>query len=234
MRDLLAADEVIEIKLRGQAKEALICTDRRVIILKTGIMAGATFGTKLFQAPYRNISSVDVNFGIMWRVFEVLTGGNQHTKKSAWRLHGTEANASEAPNSIGLNSRGQADLFRQACNHIMLKVGVSEIGGSGPAPQAPFSMADELRKLAELRQEGLLTTEEFEAQKRAVMGGNHAASEPKSSPQASVAHDEDVQPTSSSIDEAIQRALRERSAGISSQDDMPNRVVFGKRSSPPR
>ncbi|MDZ7732989.1 MAG: SHOCT domain-containing protein [Acidimicrobiia bacterium] len=38
-------------------------------------------------------------------------------------------------------------------------------------------MADELRKLAELRDEGILTTEEFESQKAALLGSAQPSSQ---------------------------------------------------------
>jgi hypothetical protein len=46
-------------------------------------------------------------------------------------------------------------------------------GGTSPPPPAPAtaSVADELRKLAELRSEGVLTDEEFEAQKNRLLAG---------------------------------------------------------------
>jgi phage shock protein C len=45
-----------------------------------------------------------------------------------------------------------------------------------------MSVADEIRKLAELRDSGALTAEEFEAAKARLLGGLHSASDAPSAP----------------------------------------------------
>jgi hypothetical protein len=52
--------ETVCIKLKGAFKEALVCTDKRVIILKAGFVTGQTFGSKAFQIFYRNVTGVQV------------------------------------------------------------------------------------------------------------------------------------------------------------------------------
>ena len=232
LRELLAPDEVVEVRIKGAAKEVLACTDRRVIILKTGFMAGSMFGTKLFQVPYRNISGVDVNFGLMFGVFEIVTGGNQFTRKSAWRAHGSDANASEAPNSVALNSRDQADLFRQACSHIVARIEGRQ-GGSGLPTPPVVSVADELRKLADLRKDGVLTSEEFEAQKLALIGEGRGRPEAAVLERAPSAGPSDEGPSFASVDAAIRRAL-DRRVGIAGPGGPSVGNPFGRRSSPPR
>lgn len=232
LRELLAPDEIVEVKLKGAAKEVLVCTDRRVIVLKTGFLARSMFGAKLFQVPYGSISGVDVNFGLMFGVFEIVTGGNQYTRKSAWRAHGSDANASEAPNSVALNSRDQADLFRKACSHIVARIEGHRGGPGLPTPPA-VSVADELRKLADLRKDGVLTSEEFETQKLALIGEGRGRLGMDAGDRTPPVDPTNEAPSFARADAAIQRALERRGA-IAGQSGPSAGSPFGRRTSPPR
>jgi hypothetical protein len=80
----LAPNEQVVVKLRGVYKEALVCTNIRVLILKAGWMTGQWFGTDMFQCPYRNVAGAQVNFHILTGYFELSAGKMQNTKKSFW------------------------------------------------------------------------------------------------------------------------------------------------------
>ena len=233
LKTILSSGEVVRVKLKGVDKEVLICTNRRAIILKTGFMTGSTFGVNVFQAPYRNISSVDVDFHLMSGVFEILTGGGQGKKKSYWGLSRDRAKASEEQNCISLLRNTDPDKFREAANFIMEMVHNLDHGMSAPPPAA-VSLADELRKLADLRKDGILTDSEFEAQKTMLMGATPPPPQQNEvrPPDASfVEPDEDF----SAADAAIQRALAQRPAvpfGGSARS--PARSVFGKRGTAPQ
>jgi len=58
-------DEQVLIAVRGMCKEALVCTDRRVLIIKTGYMTGHIFGNNRFQLPYASIAGAQVNTHLM-------------------------------------------------------------------------------------------------------------------------------------------------------------------------
>jgi len=112
LRGVLSPGETIHVKLKGAFKEGLICTDRRVIILKGGFMSGQMFGTDSFQQPYRNISGVQVKFNIMTGYVEVNAGGMQNSSKSYWSTD-KNSDPSKAPNCVSLNSKAQAERFRR-------------------------------------------------------------------------------------------------------------------------
>lgn len=61
----LASGETVPVRLRAAFKEALVCTDRRVMIIKSGFMAGQMFGSDVFQVPYGNIASAEVKYRIL-------------------------------------------------------------------------------------------------------------------------------------------------------------------------
>ena len=114
LRKVLADGERVEVQLKGVWKEALVCTDRRVMILKSGFMTGQTFGSNVFQIPYGNVGGVEVTFHILTGYFELSAGGMQNTAKSYWsKDKGTDP--AKAPNCVTLNTRPQAARFRTAC-----------------------------------------------------------------------------------------------------------------------
>jgi hypothetical protein len=112
----LAPDEQIIVKMKGAFNEALVCTDRRVMIIKSGFMTGNMFGSDIFQVPYVNITGAQVNTHLLTGYFEVSAGRIQNQPKSYWQ---TDKNSPQkAPNCISLN-RKLFDPFRSASNLIM-------------------------------------------------------------------------------------------------------------------
>lgn len=55
LSELLEPGEKVHIKLKDAFVEDLICTNKRVLILKAGSITGQTFGSNVFQVPYHNI-----------------------------------------------------------------------------------------------------------------------------------------------------------------------------------
>jgi hypothetical protein len=112
---ILEPSEVVRVKLRGVFAEALICTDRRVLILKAGYMTGHLFGASIFQTPYRNITSAQVNTHLLSGYFEISAGGVQNVATSYW---GTGKNsAAYRDNCVSLN-RTMFKRFQSAANYI--------------------------------------------------------------------------------------------------------------------
>ena len=178
LRDLLEPDEQVLLKIKGAFKQALICTDRRAIILKGGMMSGQFFGTNCFQIAYPNIAGVEVKFGLLTGYFEISAGGMQNTPKSFWKSD--DANASRAPNCVALTGQAQADKFRDACTFIIAQKASPETSPS-TAPNAtsleqsalasgsPKTILDTIFKLGAMRDSGILSSDEFEAKKKELL-----------------------------------------------------------------
>lgn len=113
----LMPSEMVLLKIKGLFTEGLICTDKRVIILKGGFLAGQMFGTNLFQCAYRQISSADIKLNILTGYFELSTAGMQQTEKKFWS-NSTKTDPAKAANCISLSRRMQPK-FRDACNLIL-------------------------------------------------------------------------------------------------------------------
>jgi hypothetical protein len=85
LSEILEPNETVLIKLKGAFKEGLICTDKRVLILKAGFMTGQTFGSNMFQTPYRNITGVQVKKHLITGYFELAAGGIKNQPTSYWQ-----------------------------------------------------------------------------------------------------------------------------------------------------
>lgn len=88
LHKVLSPGEAVLLKIKGAFKEGLVCTDRRVIILKSGFMTGQTFGNNVYQEPYSNIAGVQVTFHLMSGYFELNAGGMQNSRKKLL-VHGS-------------------------------------------------------------------------------------------------------------------------------------------------
>jgi hypothetical protein len=172
---LTGSSEAILVKLKGAFKEGLICTDTRVIILKGGFMTGQMMGTNAFQQPYSNISGVQVKWHLMSGYFELSAGGMQNTPKSYWSQD-KKSDSAKAPNCISLNSKKQAERFRQACSVILAKIDERRRGVALPSVAPPPAQASPtsdalatLERLGPLRDAGVLSEEEFLAKKAELL-----------------------------------------------------------------
>lgn len=63
----------------------------------------------------------------------------------------------------------EAQQFKNALLQLIL-AGPPTPSASSPPPNATVDIADQIRKLGELRDQGLLTNEEFEAKKKQLLG----------------------------------------------------------------
>jgi len=172
---LSGSSDAVILKLKGAFKEGLICTESRVIILKGGFMTGQMLGTNAFQQPYSNIAGVQVQWHLMSGYFELNGGGMQNTQKGYWSQN-RKTDPAKAPNCISLNSKAQAEKFRQACSVILNKVDeVRRVAPPPPGivPPLPTTPNDDLlstlERLGKLRDAGVLSEEEFLTKKAEVL-----------------------------------------------------------------
>lgn len=117
LSELLEPNETVHIKLKGAFKEALVCTNKRVLILKAGFMAGQTFGSNVFQSPYRNITGVQVKKHLITGYFELSAGGVQNQPTSYWQSGQNSPERRE--NCVSLNSNDAFRKFREASTFIL-------------------------------------------------------------------------------------------------------------------
>lgn len=161
----LATGEKVLGQVIGSFGQAVIATDHKLLIIKTGMMSGQAFGGKATGFDYRTVVGIEVRTGFAQGEFEVLAGGLGNNQRSNL---GAKVNMAEQPNGVVF---GKVDA--SAFNAIAGKI--RELSANAHAPAQPaagetHSVADELAKFAALRDQGVITEEEFQARKAALLG----------------------------------------------------------------
>ncbi len=127
-------------------------------------MAGQTFGGKASSFDYRTITSVEVRTGVLRGVFEIATGGVQGVERSAWTAK--DGGAIKAPNCIPLE-RAHYAKFQEAANLIRDRLGGGPV--AAPASVAVRDRYEQLQRIAQLRDQGILSEQEFEVEKARIL-----------------------------------------------------------------
>jgi hypothetical protein len=146
-------DETVERMVGGRYGGGiglLVLTNRRLIFLKDGVMRQTHE-----DFPLDRISSVQWSSGMAFGKMQIFVSGNK----------------AEIDN---MNKKDGKDLTELLRNHIA-PGGSAGATASAPPPvqpaAAPLSVADEIAKLAHLRDSGVLSEDEFAAQKARLLSG---------------------------------------------------------------
>lgn len=149
--------------------QVVVATDQKVLIVKTGMMAGQTFGGKATSYDYRNVVGVEVRTGFTQGEFELLAGGLANNQGNRVK---DKIKMSEAPNGVVF-----AKASRKYFDAMATKIRERAASGPqhlrtpppAPAPPAHEEIAQAIEKLGDLRASGLLTDEEFTAKKAELL-----------------------------------------------------------------
>ena len=167
----------------------LAAFEDRLIIAKVGgmtsIMAGSMGGGRITTFPYTDITNIEYNSGILNGVLEILTpsyqGSAQH---DFWRGTLQSRNKASADPFTLSNCLPLVRLLHKEAlphlNELQRKIGEAKrpnivVQHQAPPVAAPSQsqssggLADELRGLAELHQQGILDAAEFAAAKQATI-----------------------------------------------------------------
>lgn len=122
-----------------------VCTDKRVIILNRGMI----FGVRVLQTNLDRIQSIDHQTGLMFGSLQIWDGAA----------------------SIGLDMilKASAHRFVRVTREAMeIQKRAATAGFNRPAP--PIDVASQIEKLLALKEKGALTEEEFQTQKKKLLG----------------------------------------------------------------
>jgi len=167
-RDILEANlsdgEPVFVFMEGVWGQSIVATDRRVLIIKTGLQAGGFgLGKKCKTFPYEHVTSIDCNKGIAMGRIQITAGGTNENRT------GFFSGARVAENMVSFRAT-QYHKFQVATNRIRKLL--EDRRGSLAKPvitQQVESIPDQIKKLAELKEAGILTTNEFETKKKELL-----------------------------------------------------------------
>lgn len=168
LRSLLLPGEQVLGWQQGRGGALLVATDQRAIIIKTGLTSGQWFGKKNSAWSYQQIVSVDLQttFGSGW--VEIVTAGMQARRGGTFSK---SADAYQADNMVAF--MGSDKSWRPLVNLLRQRMQLTQTGGGQPtqsAPSVPPSIPEQIAQLAQLRDQGILTPQEFDSKKAELLG----------------------------------------------------------------
>lgn len=122
------------------AQGILVATDRRLIFFDKGLL-----GSTVAEYPYRSITSIEHGAGLMMGEIRITVAGNVDKIDQIFKEH----------------VQGFVELVRAKMEQAQ--------SSAAPAPAVP-DLATQLQQLADLRDRGALTDEQFEAAKKRLLG----------------------------------------------------------------
>jgi hypothetical protein len=160
----------IEFVIVGNSSQCLVALSQSCIIVKPGFMAGATGGGRFTEFHYADITGIEVNTGMINAVLEVTTPAYQGRSKDFW-----SAGKNEDPFKVSNCLPGSKALFCQGegaarIEELRNRVRQAKQHARSPAPTPAVDPAEQIRKLAELRDTGILTEAEFAEAKARIIG----------------------------------------------------------------
>ena len=158
--DILDEDEGIEALVGGtyraeqdtsrtsKHKGVAVATDKRVIFLDKGVFGS----TEVSEMPFRSIEGITHSTGMMF-------GGVQITGigRAGWRIE-------------DVRPKESAKLFADSVRGLVEAHHTKAARTADQKADSPMSAPEELEKWAKLRNDGILTQEEFDAKKRQLLG----------------------------------------------------------------
>ena len=129
-----------------------VCTNRRMLFLDKGMF----FGLRQWQMALDRVQSIDGSHLIMFGTIRVWDGASAIDLSMVW--------ASSIDPFIKA-TRSAIDEFRK----ISFREVAEGHAVSSSAPSAPVDVASQIEKLAKLKEDGHLTEEEFQMQKKKLL-----------------------------------------------------------------
>jgi hypothetical protein len=85
----------------GGWHQAIVALKERLLVIKPGMVAGATFGARVTSFYYRDITGIEVNTGLISGVIEINTPAYQGTKqKDFWNVKDDDKNPFRVTNCL--------------------------------------------------------------------------------------------------------------------------------------
>lgn len=165
--------ETVRFCVKGDWEHTLVALDDRVLIVKAGMWAGTTFGTRVATIHFRDITGIEVNTGLLNCVIEVASPSYPAVgKKSVW-LKGNTSGFNRDPETesncvpIIRPNLKQAMPFLNELRQLISQAKSNESSTAGGA-----TLGQQLKELAALRDAGALSDEEFAQAKARLLASD--------------------------------------------------------------
>lgn len=158
----MAADQQPAFVAKGNSGQLTVYPDRIVISHRgfSALLAGGNRGDK--EVGIAQITA------IQWKSAGLTAGYIRFTFAGSSEKSGGAINAQKDENAVTFNMGKQQKEFEQA--RALIEEYRAALARPAQAVAAPVSSADELAKWAGLRDQGLITADDFEAKKRQLLG----------------------------------------------------------------
>lgn len=164
----------VDFVIVGNSSQCLIRLPDSCMIVKPGFMAGATGGGRFAEYHYTDVTGIELNTGFVNAVMAITTPAAQGNSKDffssgKYRSHFEASNCLPGAKALFLNSENAAKI-----KELRLRISAAKTVAPGAdKPQvAPTAadLVDQLRGLAELRDDSILTPKEFDEAKQKILG----------------------------------------------------------------
>lgn len=164
-RNLAQGERVLGLVI-GNSRQAVVATDHKVLVVKTGMMAGQTFGGKATSIDYRTIVGVEVRTGFSQGEFEIIAASMQAPQRNRSK---DKINILESPNGV-VFVKSSGHIFEKMAAKIREMTAAAHGSGTAVNPQVmPTSIPEQIRSLSDLHAAGILTDDEFSAKKAELL-----------------------------------------------------------------
>jgi hypothetical protein len=161
----LQPGETVEVLLVGEWNQTLVATSKRAFIFKKGLMTGSFFRKQATSWDFRNISGIELHRSMTMAAVVIQVPGVAPVTEIG-RLSKGPNSVWEAPNAVVVNSAASAEPLVARLRELIAQA--QSPTSSVPANDRPDAI-EQIRKLAELRDAGILSEAEFEAKKRQLL-----------------------------------------------------------------
>jgi hypothetical protein len=168
----MAEGESIEFAILGTPKQAIVALQDRLLIIKHGYLAASSFGGKVTSIDYRDVTGVEVKKNMATGIIEISTPGYQAKGGRGFWSFNRYTSPHALENTVPITRR---NIGKQQDAINALRAKLKEAKQEQPAPRAEADreggITAVLERLAALKEQGVLTDEEFERAKERILGG---------------------------------------------------------------
>lgn len=129
-----------------------VCTNKRLVFVNRGMI----YGLRQIQLPLDRIQSIDHQYGLVFGTIRVWDGASYFTISMVLR-----------PSIQPFVATVQEEMKREKKEARSMTI--SNLPDALSAAAAPVDVASQLERLAALKEKGVITPEEFEAQKKKLL-----------------------------------------------------------------